>query len=54
VLILLLISNATTSTWLLALVSYLIFGFLLKYAACASWMQWVVQWVRGLRKTPAS
>jgi hypothetical protein len=54
VLILLLVSNATTSTWLLALVSYLIFGFLVEYASCAGWMQWVVQWVRGLRKTPAS
>ncbi len=52
--VLLLIPDADVSTWLLALVSYLIFGFLVEYASCAGWMQWVVQWVRGLRKTAAS
>ncbi len=52
--ILLLIPDAGGTTWLLALVSYLIFGFLVEYSACAEWMQWVVRQVRGLRKKPAA
>jgi hypothetical protein len=54
VVILLLIPDAGVITWLSALVSYLVFGFFVEYASCAGWMQWVVQWVRGLRTTPAS
>lgn len=54
VLILLFMDNATATTWLMALVSYLILGFLVEYANCATWMQAVVKWFRGLRSTPAS
>lgn len=54
VLILLVIDNATATTWLMALVSYLILGFLVEYANCATWMQAVVRWFRGLRSRPAS
>lgn len=54
VLILLFIDNATATTWLMALVSYLILGFLVEYANCATWMQAVVRWFRGLRSTTSS
>jgi hypothetical protein len=54
VLILLLISNATATTWLMALISYLILGFLVEYANCAGWMQAVVRWFRDLRSKPAT
>lgn len=53
-LILLLMPSPSGSTWLFALVAYLIFGFLVEYASCAEWMQWVVRWVRGLRKKTAT
>lgn len=54
-LILLFMDSAGGGTWLTALIAYLIFAGLVEYASCASWMQSVVRWVRGLRgSTPAT